>query len=298
MVPLIFDIQRFSIHDGPGIRTVIFFKGCNLECPWCQNPESMALKQEIAYYPDKCNANRNCIKSCAHDAISYDISFEFDRNICATCNICTVQCYSDAIRVIGKVYSVAEIMEEVLSDAAYYRTSGGGVTFSGGEPTLHCDFIYELLLICKQHGIHTNIETNGYFAWEKFQKILPLLDLIYFDLKIADPGKHKQFLSQSNEKILANMRRLIEVNAPVEFRIPLIPEYTATDKNLAEILALLRENKVSKVHLLPYHSMGEAKAEKVGSHLPKLNVKPLVKEEINAMEHFFERANIQTILYR
>ena len=197
MRPLIFDIQRFSIHDGPGIRTVVFFKGCNLECPWCQNPESIAHKQEIAYYPDKCVDSRDCIGTCQHQAISYNNGLRINREVCITCNQCTVRCLSNAIRIIGKKYTVNEVMEEVLRDADYYQTSGGGVTFSGGEPALHIDFIYELLLECKKFGIHTNIETNGYFAWEKFQKILQLLDLIYFDIKKADTYLDKRFIKKS-----------------------------------------------------------------------------------------------------
>lgn len=299
MRPLIFDIQRFSIHDGPGIRTVVFFKGCNLECPWCQNPESIAHKQEIAYYPDKCTHNQDCMDMCSHHAISYhNTQVQINREACAACNRCTVNCLSEAIRVIGKEKSVEEVMSEILCDIDYYQTSGGGVTFSGGEPTLHIDFIYELLLECKKHGIHTNIETNGYFAWEKFQKILPLLDLIYFDIKIADTDLHKQFIKQSNEKILFNIKKLAEVKAPVEFRIPLIPGYTANEKNLNEIIALLKENNIHKIHLLPYHAMGEAKGEKVCSPLPKLNIRPFLQERIQQFQQFFHEENIEPILYR
>ncbi len=298
MRPLIFDIQRFSIHDGPGIRSVVFFKGCNLECPWCQNPESIALKQEIAYYPDKCTDNNDCMEMCSQRAISYNKGLQIDREVCATCNQCTVDCLSGAIRVIGKEYSITEVMEEVLRDADYYETSGGGVTFSGGEPTLHIDFIYELLLQCRKHGIHTNIETNGHFAWEKFQKILPLLDLIYFDIKIADTGLHKQFLKQSNEKILFNIQKLVEANAPVEFRIPLIPEYTANEENLSAIISLLKQNGVKKIHLLPYHAMGEAKAEKVCSPLPKLGFQPFKEESLQHFQRLFVNENIQPVLFR
>ncbi len=298
MRPLIFDIQRFSIHDGPGIRTVVFFKGCNLECPWCQNPESIALKPEIAYYPDKCVDSRDCIATCQHSAITYNNGLQINRQVCATCNNCKVQCLSNAIRIIGKEYSTQEVMDEILRDTDYYNTSGGGVTFSGGEPTLHTDFIYELLLQCKQHNIHTNIETNGYFAWEKFEKILPLLDLIYFDIKIADREAHRKFLSQGNEKIHYNIGKLVEAGAPVEFRIPLIPEYTATDKNLNEVLQLLKQYNICKIHLLPYHNMGESKADKVCSPLPKLKLRPFEKERVDLFKEFFEHENIEPVLYR
>ncbi len=298
MSPLVFDIQRFSIHDGPGIRTVIFFKGCNLECPWCQNPESISLKPEIAYYPNKCIDSRDCVTTCAHNAISFNDKIGINRDICARCEKCTVTCFSEAIRVIGKEYTVKELMHEILQDLDYYNASGGGVTFSGGEPTMHIDFIYELLVQCKSHGIQTNIETNGLFSWNKFQKILPLLDLIYFDIKIADCSEHKKYLSRSNEKIHFNMQQLVEAKAPVQFRLPLIPEYTATNKNLTGVVKLLNKCKIEAIHLLPYHSMGEGKGEKVASCLPKLGFNPFSSSEIKGLELFFENENIQTLLYR
>jgi len=298
MRPVVFDVQRFSIHDGPGIRTVIFFKGCNLECPWCQNPESINLKHEIAFYPDRCVAHRDCVDTCSKNAISFKDGFAIERELCRRCDDCTVHCLSDAIRIIGKEYTAEALMQEILRDLDYYQTSGGGVTFSGGEPTLHTDFIYDLLVLCKIHGIHTNIETNGCFSWDKFQTILPLLDLIFFDIKIADGAAHKQYLSQSNEKILYNMQRLVEAHAPVEFRMPLIPEYTATYKNMKEVTELLLRNNIRKIHLLPYHSMGESKADKVSSGLPRLGFKPFSSEEINGFRQFFEDREIETVLYR
>ncbi|MFN8237647.1 MAG: glycyl-radical enzyme activating protein [Chitinophagales bacterium] len=298
MRPLIFDIQRFSIHDGPGIRTVVFFKGCNLECPWCQNPESIALYQELAYYPEKCTGNQDCVKSCTHHAISYQNGIQINRDTCKECDECVVQCQAGALKIIGKIYTAEAVMEEILKDYDYYASSGGGVTFSGGEPTLHIKFLRELLLLCKQHGLHTNIETNGYFSWEKFETILPLLDLIYFDIKIADAHDHKKYLSAGNDKILHNIEKLIEANAPVEFRIPLIPEYTATPDNLKDILSLLKDNKITKIHLLPYHNMGENKAEKTGSSLRKLGFSPFCTEEIQSFKEYFEKEQIETLLYR
>lgn len=297
MRPLVFDVQRFSIHDGPGIRTVVFFKGCNLTCPWCQNPESIALKHEIAYYPDRCTGGRDCVTSCSGGAITFDNGFHIDRSRCSDCDDCTVLCHSDAIRLIGKEYKPEDLMEEIMRDMDYYETSGGGVTFSGGEPTLHHDFLLEMLTLCKAKGIHTNIETNGYFNWQRFERLLPLLDLIYFDIKIADDTQHKHYLSKSNDKIVSNIAKLVGAGAPVEFRIPLIPEYTATLHNLNGILEILKNNNIDKVHLLPYHSMGESKAEKVDSPLAKLGLSTFSPLEIIGFQHFFEKKNIQTLLY-
>ena len=298
MRSLIFDIQRFSIHDGPGIRTTIFFKGCNLVCPWCQNPESISHKPELAYYPANCVGTMDCVSLCQKQALSYQESLSINRAACYTCHTCTVSCLTEGVKVIGKEYDVEPVMREILRDKSYYDTSGGGVTFSGGEPTLHTDFIHELLIHCKKHQIHTNIETNGYFSWEKFQQILPMLDMIYFDLKIINTALHKQYLSAGNEKILQNIEHLVSAKAPVSFRLPLIPHYTATQDNLSDVLALLKKHKISKIHLLPYHNMGESKAEKINSSLPKLGFKSFTPAEVQSFKTFFEDQNIETICFR
>jgi len=298
MKPLIFDIQRFSIHDGPGIRTVVFFKGCNLECPWCQNPESMALKPEIAYYPDKCMKHVECVKVCEENAISFNGCLHIDRLKCTYCGKCEESCVSGAIRIVGKEYSEKWVMDEILRDMDYYTDSGGGVTFSGGEPTLHFDFLLGLLKLCKAKSIHTNIETNGYFSWDKFEQLLPYLDLIYFDVKINDQDKNKLLLAGDSNRIIANAKKLIQSKAPVEFRLPLIPGLTSDMENLKAILHLLKCYGIEKIHLLPYHTMGESKADKIDSQLPKLNLNPFSTEELTDIQRFFENDNISTILYR
>lgn len=299
MQSLLFDIQRFSIHDGPGIRTVVFFKGCNLVCPWCQNPESIAPFPELAYYPERCTGTNDCIMACHKKAISSNgTELIIDRELCKTCGGCTVECVSGALKIIGKKYSVQAVFDELLRDIDYYKVSGGGVTFSGGEPTLHTEFITGLLQLCRNNGIHTNIETNGYFRWEKFKKILPLLDLIYFDIKITDHADHHRVLSAGNETILGNMEKLIASKAPVEFRIPLIPNYTDREKNLLEIISLLKKHHITRIHLLPYHSMGEQKAERIDCLLPKLNLRPYSETELTMLQQKFGNENISTVMYR
>ncbi len=298
MQNLVFDIQRFSIHDGPGIRTVVFFKGCNLECPWCQNPESMDFQPEIAFYPDKCIDSLECKEVCPENAIVINAGSRIDREVCTNCGLCVENCVSGALKLIGKEMSTNEVMEEILSDLDYYKSSGGGVTFSGGEPTLHIDFIHELLIRCKAYDIHTNIETNGYFSWEKFETILPWLDLIYFDIKIVDKSENKAILSGDSEKIISNIDRLLEVEAPVQFRLPLVPGYTTTTENLSDVVFLLKTKGIDKIHLLPYHNMGESKAERIGSSRKKLNASPFSAEEIQQLQYYFEKENIATQLYR
>ena len=298
MQPLIFDIQRFSIHDGAGIRTVVFFKGCNLNCPWCQNPESMDHRPEIAFYNDKCNQHGDCVASCPLDAITLGSETHIDRAVCDRCGKCTEVCVSGALKLIGSPYSKEAVMKEILKDVTYYKISGGGVTFSGGEPTLHTDFIFEILKECKQHGIHTNIETNGYFKWEKFEPLIPYLDQIYFDLKILDRKWNHEALGGDSDRIISNMEKLIACQAPVEFRVPLIPGYTASEGNLSAIAQLLQEKGVKHIHLLPYHSMGEAKADRICSILPKLSSKPFKAEELLQFSDHFISRNIRTQLYR
>jgi pyruvate formate lyase activating enzyme len=207
-------------------------------------------------------------------------------------------CVTGALKKIGTAYTVDEVMTQLLKDKPYYETSGGGVTFSGGEPSLHADFILEVAKECKKHGIHTNIETNGYFNWEKFKQLLPYLDQIYFDLKIIDQKRNRDLLGGNSQRILVNMDMLLAYDAPVEFRIPLIPGHTTDNENLQSMVRMLKEKGVKKVHLLPYHSMGEAKAERICSPLIKLDQKPFDTEQLNELRAHFEREHIETELYR
>ncbi|MCP3928263.1 MAG: glycyl-radical enzyme activating protein [Bacteroidetes bacterium] len=298
MNTIVTDIQRFSIHDGPGIRTVVFFKGCNLYCPWCQNPEAIKTNPEIAFYEKKCIESWDCLKVCPENAILKSGSDRINRSLCTECGICIDHCSSGALKIIGKEYDLETLLAEILQDADYYENSGGGVTVSGGEATLHADFLIEFLTACKKHQLHTNIETNGYFSQKKMELLLPLLDLIFFDIKIIDTAKHKQILSKDNKRIFENMRWLLDRCAPVEFRLPLIPDYTTTDENLTAICKLLIENKIPSIHLLPYHSMGEGKLKHIESDLTPLNLKPFTQEQLDEIVRQFEQSNIQTTLYR
>jgi pyruvate formate lyase activating enzyme len=296
MNPLIFDIQRFSIHDGPGIRTTIFLKGCNLECPWCQNPESISLKPEIAFYPDKCILSKDCLSVCEENAIIFENNKRIDHDRCTGCGKCTEACVSNALKLIGKDQTVNEVLEEIKKDMDYYNSSGGGVTISGGEPTLHFDFVLNLLKECKRLGINTNIETNAYFNWQKFKKLLPYLDLIYCDIKIINDEKNKKILKGDSLKMTGNIKKLTENNAPVEYRLPLIPGFTTTSENLTKIIELLKSLSVNKLHLLPYHNMGEAKADKINSKRPKLNLNYLSQKEIDDIISVFNKENINVSL--
>ncbi|MCF8257603.1 MAG: glycyl-radical enzyme activating protein [Flavobacteriales bacterium] len=298
MTPLIFDIQRFSIHDGPGIRTALFFKGCNLTCPWCQNPESIDLRPEIAFYSERCIGGHDCFDVCPDNAIDLQGVDRIDRDLCTRCGKCAEVCVAGAFRIVGREHNHQEAMAEILRDRDYYANSGGGVTFTGGEPTLHADFILGLLRECKEHGIHTNIETNGYFSWHKFQEMLPYLDLIYFDLKVLDAKTSRAMLGVNSERIMLNAQQLMEAGAPVQFRVPLIPGHTDSKENLNAIIALLHSIGADSVHLLPYHSMGETKAKRVCSPLPELKARPFSTEQLSALQEVFEKQRIKTKVYR
>lgn len=271
-LPLIVDIKRHSLEDGPGIRSVVFFKGCPMRCIFCQNPEAQETVQEIAFSDKDCIRCGRCKDVCPHGAIDVEISTLIDRDKCTRCGECTKTCPGNGLRLIGKYYPVETITEILLRDLPFYRHSGGGVTLSGGEPALYPDCIEALLKSLKAYNIHIAIETSGYFDYDKFkQKILPYVDLIYYDIKIAESEAHKIYTGRSNQIIIDNLRYLIkEDKVKVHPRIPLIPDITATRENLSAIVNLLHETGVENVSLLPYNPMGIEMNDKLGRPKPPL----------------------------
>lgn len=263
---LIGDIGRYAVHDGPGIRTTVFFKGCPLRCPWCHNPEFIAAATEIAFYPERCIGCGECRELCPEAALTVGKIAAIDRSRCTLCGRCVAGCPTRALELVGGKYDLEELTGILLRDRLFYETSGGGVTLSGGEPTMQLPFCGELLSRLRREGIHTAIETNGFFAWDEFRTAcLPHLDLILFDVKIADPARHRQVTGAGNETILANLQRLLAARpADVIVRVPLIPGYTADEENLVRVAGRLREFGARRCSLLPYHPHGLAKAEKLG----------------------------------
>lgn len=257
-MPLIVDIKRDSLEDGPGIRSVVFFKGCPLRCIFCQNPETQNPEIEIAFAEKKCIGCGKCAEVCRYGAIDLQSPGRIDRARCVRCGECAEACPSSSLRRIGIAYSVEELAEILLRDAAFYKHSGGGVTISGGECTLHPDYLEQLLKRLKAEGIHITIETSGHFEYGIFkEKILPYLDLIYCDVKLFDKELHKKHTGRSNKKILDNLRLLLkEKGVEVHPRIPLIPNITATEENLSAIANFLCEIGAESVFLLPYNPMG------------------------------------------
>jgi pyruvate formate lyase activating enzyme len=292
---LIGDIGRYALHDGPGIRTTVFFKGCALRCPWCHNPEYIAAGAEIACYPSRCIGCGDCRDACPEGAVTVDTVARIDRTRCTGCGQCAAGCPAKALELVGREYEVGELIDILLRDRRFYETSDGGVTLSGGEATRQMECCGDLLERLKREGIHTAIETSGFFAWQAFKNIcLPHLDLILVDLKIADPVRHLQVVGVDNGLILANLKQLLAGHAErVIVRIPLIPGYTADRQNLMRIGALLREYRAPRCSLLPYHPMGQGKAETVGrtadASLPQV---PMDTETLARCRQFFDGIEI------
>ncbi len=245
---IIFDIEKNSFVDGPGIRTTVFFKGCNLKCAWCHNPESQSFEPQMMFYRDKCTGCGKCKSVCASP------------EHCTLCGKCTLYCPAEARKVCGKEYTVDEVFNEIIKDKAFYENSGGGVTFSGGECMLQIDFLLEILKRCKENGIHTAIDTAGHISWGNFEKVLPFTDLFLYDIKIFDSEKHKKYTGVGNELILDNLKRLFEIGAKIWIRIPVIPTVNDNKEEMQKIKAFIDNCGVAeRVELLPYHKMGENK---------------------------------------
>lgn len=289
-VGLIFNIQRFSLHDGPGIRTTVFFKGCPLSCKWCSNPESMKAYPEIMTYDIRCIKCGKCIESCPVGAISViDDIRRIDRDKCDLCLECVEVCPSTAIEQVGRYMSVEEVMEEIEKDRLFYLNSGGGVTLSGGEPLAQWEFVLHILKLCKQRGIHTALDTSGYAPWETMDRVLDYVDLVLYDIKHLDPAAHKEGTGRNNELILENVAKTVK-KVKTWLRIPVIPDFNDSEahfERLAQFSATLNR-EVEKVSLLPYHNWAEQKYERLGKSYPLKGMPTLAEEHLLKLERIIE----------
>ncbi len=264
---IVFNIQHYCIHDGPGIRSNIFLKGCPLRCLWCQNPESNLLQPQIMYDHSKCGSCLTCIDQCPNQAISFENGkVRTDRNLCTGCGACVSNCLVEARSLIGEWKTVDEVYEEVAKDKLFYESSGGGVTLTGGELLLQPAFSKNILKKCKENGLHTAIETCGYAKWDVLKGILKYVDIVLYDLKHMSSEEHKRCTGVGNERILENLYRIsTELELPIIVRTPIIPDYNASDENMHLMGAFLSEKipTCTEVNLLPYHNMGEGKNEQL-----------------------------------
>jgi pyruvate formate lyase activating enzyme len=262
----IFDIKRFSIHDGPGIRSTVFLKGCPLACQWCHNPESQAFLPELIYRPERCLACGDCVDACPHGAVELVGSkSQQDWEICQVDGACVMVCFPGAREIIGSEISAVEVVDELKRDRTFYEESGGGVTFSGGEPLSQPDFLEECLRLSKKAGLSTALDTCGIGSWEHLERMLPNLDLVLYDLKILDDDLHQQYTGRSNQEILANFQRLLDSGIEIQVRRPVIPGVNDTEEEILRLGKYLApENGKIKIELLPYHALSLDKYPRLG----------------------------------
>ncbi len=266
---IVFDIQRFAIHDGPGIRTTVFLKGCPLSCLWCHNPESQDPHPEIFFSPEKCIGCRYCESVCEHDGHSFVEGVHiYDRSECIQCAECTLECYVWALEVAGKEMTVTEVIAEVIKDRVFYQNSGGGMTLSGGEPMQQFDFSKALLVAAKDEGLHTCIETSGCSSWNRYAEILPYVDLFLYDIKETDPELHLKYTGVSNDLLASNLVKLDRAGARTMIRCPIIPGLNDRREHFEKIAAFANKlENVVEINILPYHPLGNSKTNRLGKEL-------------------------------
>lgn len=284
----IFNIQKFSIHDGPGIRTTVFFKGCPLRCLWCHNPESQSPVKEILYDKSKCTLCGNCIRACENKAIEMkDKTLTTNMDKCSFRGDCVLSCINSAREIAGKEYTLNEVMEEVLKDKVFYKNSKGGVTLSGGEPLIYADFIEALLKELKKENIHTAVDTCGYGDFKAIERISKYTDLFLYDLKLTDDEKHILYTGVSNKIILDNLLKLSKIHDNINLRLPLIEGINADENHILEVLSLIKGMNIKKVNLLPYHDIGRHKCEKSGRPYAEDMERP-TDDKLNRFKEMFE----------
>jgi pyruvate formate lyase activating enzyme len=264
---IVFNIQHYSIHDGPGIRTAVFLKGCPLACRWCCNPESMGRSPELGFRHTLCNGCGDCLPVCPRQALTLNketTALIIDRQLCTNCGTCVTACVRGALTIYGKKMTVAEVVDDVAKDIPFYRRSGGGVTVSGGEPCTHPPFLIGILKGCRTAGIHTAIETAGYVNDRFFSRLLEEIDLVLFDLKLMNPEAHYAATGKRNERILSNARFLAGSGKAARFRMPLIPGINNDADNLKQLADFLTTIGQPSIEIMPYHQFGRGKYAATG----------------------------------
>jgi len=298
----VFNIQKFSIHDGQGIRTVVFMKGCPLRCLWCANPESHELHPQLSVVPGHCIGCGVCLETCQNGAISFgEKGVTVDRSRCRRCGLCAEECYSRALKVMGKEMAVEEVFHKISQDAVFYKNSGGGYTLSGGEPLLQAEFCLELADRCAQAGFRGAIETSGFGNTESFKKLSRKLELIFFDLKHLDDACHKTLTGVSNVSIMENLRAIQEDAAEIVIRTPVIPGLNDSVDNIEATARLCTGlKKVKILELLPYHKLGEHKYESLGQDYQLSETQKPALEQIQELAHtantIMQKAGKQCVL--
>ena len=296
MTGITFDIHRFSLNDGPGIRTTVFLKGCYLKCEWCHNPESQSFKPQLSFNPEKCLHCFDCVKVCpnnAHKIKDHKHFVEWD--LCDLAGKCVEVCPSGALKIIGNNIEVEFIISEVLKDKKYYDKTGGGITISGGEPMAQFEFTNQLLMEAKKEGLHTVLDTCGYGEKSHYEEILPYVDLFLFDYKLTDEKLHKDYTGISNKEILANLDFLYNSGASIILRCPLIPAINDNEEHLQGIKKIIQKYpELQAVEIMPYHNMGRDKAKRVGMDFKLSEVKNADERDKQRWINYFagEKLNV------
>lgn len=291
---IIMNIQKYSIHDGPGIRTTVFLKGCPLNCWWCHNPESQKLSPQIMFFKEKCKGCGSCLKRCPQKSIEFLEGYPItDESKCTLCGKCSDFCPNNARELVGKEITVKDLMKEIIKDEAFYDESNGGVTFSGGEPLVHADYLNNVLEVCKSKGIHTAIDTSGYATWEKFEKIVNNVDLFLFDIKHMNNEKHLKYTGVGNAIILENLKRLSKNGSNIYIRMPIIAGINDDDENINTAVDFISKLNIIQVNLLPYHKMGMDKYRRLNRQYKLSGLETPSEEVMNKIADKFKKAGIK-----
>ncbi|MDP3386933.1 MAG: glycyl-radical enzyme activating protein [Eubacteriales bacterium] len=291
----ILNIQRFSVHDGPNIRTTVFLKGCPLRCEWCHNPESLKHQKEIMWDKSSCVFCMKCIEVCPCHAITFDsglIITNYEQ--CEHCGDCSLYCQNSARQLVGKDFTVDDLVKEVLKDKIIFQQSGGGVTFSGGEPLAQIDFLHESMKSLKEHDIHIAIDTSGYTPYDCFERIIGLTDLFLYDIKMSDDVKHQRYTGVSNKPIIDNLMRLSKEKVDIILRLPILEGINDTDQDINGILKIADKACISHISILPYHSIGQHKYPKLGLVYRYDSFKTPSQDNLEKIKNIFDKNGYKT----
>ena len=290
----VFDISRGCVEDGPGLRTVVFMKGCGLDCPWCHNPEGKSVAPEIAFDASLCLGCRKCNEAC-HRTWDYKAALAW-RHGCSACGRCAQACPSGARRLVGREYRVEELVEEALEDAEFFAGTGGGVTFSGGEPLTQPEFLFDCAKSLKKRGVHVAVETSGFWPETLREGLVRWFDLVLFDLKLADPARFRKFLGKDNAQALGNLRGLLETRKPVELRLTLIPGFNDRPEDLSDMAAWLGKcPRIPELRVIPFHRLASSKAALFGREYRYAKVPATSREQLAEAVEYLRACGIPVI---